>query len=290
MRYFKYLFLAGLALAATALTPASSYAAGWELLGEQTVGFRVDHDVIHVGRREGRYERLKMRVLRNDVMLISAKVVYGNGSSDILSIHESIREGTETRPFDLPGFRGRYIDRIELTYRSRPSFDGRAVVQIFGDPVRGRHDRDEGRDRRDDRRDDRYDDRRGGRDDDRRGGRDDEGRSHARSYEWVSLGKRKVGFALDHDVINVGRSEGNFRKIKLQVTGNSIRLLDVKVVYGNGSIDDIPVRRHLRENSDTGPLDLRGRDRIIRRIEMTYERQLNFRGSAYVEVFGLQAD
>jgi hypothetical protein len=91
-------------------------------------------------------------------------------------------------------------------------------------------------------------------------------------------------------VINVGRSEGNFRKIKLKVRGNDIRLLDVKVVYGNGSVDHLPVRRRIRQNRDTGPLDLRGRDRVIRRIEMTYERKLNFRGSAYVEVLGLQAD
>lgn len=273
MRRFKYLFLAGAAFVATALAPAPGYA-GWELLGEQKVGFRVDHDVIHVGRREGRYERLKMRVLRNDIMLISAKVVYGNGSSDRLRIHEKIREGTETRPYDLPGFRGRYIDRIELTYRSRPSFEGRAVVQVFGDSVRDRRGRG---DRHGGRRGDRYDDGRG-----RHGER--------RHYEWVSLGKRKVGLSRDHDVINVGRSEGNFRKIKLHVTGNDIRLLDVKVVYGNGSVDHLPVRRRIKQNRDTGPLDLRGRDRVIRRIEMTYERKLNFRGSAHVEVLGLQAD
>ncbi|MEJ2228793.1 MAG: DUF2541 family protein [Alphaproteobacteria bacterium] len=271
---FKNLFLAGLALAATVLAPAASYAARWEMLGEKTVGFRVDHDVIRVGHREGRYERLKMRVLRNDIMLLNAKVVYGNGSVDRLRIHKMIREGTETRPFELPGFRGRYIRRIELTYRSRPSFDGRAIVQIFGDPVHRRHDRDRWRDRRDDARGDRY----------------EEDRPRRRHYEWISLGHRKVGLSHDRDVIHVGRREGNFRKIKLKVSGNSIRLYDVKVVYGNGSVDHIPVRKRIRQNRETGPLDLRGRDRIIRRIELTYERNLNFRGSAYVEVFGLQAD
>jgi hypothetical protein len=296
MRRFRYLFFAGLALAATAMAPASSYAARWELLGEKTVGFRVDHDVIRVGHREGRYERLKMRVLRNDIMLLSAEVVYGNGSVDHLRVHKMIREGTETRPFDLPGFRGRYIKRIELTYRSRLNFEGRAIVQIFGDPVRRRYDRDRRDDRYGDKGGDRYDDRGGDRYGDR--GRDrngDRGRDRygddrgRRRYEWVSLGKQKVGLSRDHDVINVGRSEGRFRKIKLKVRGNGIRMYDLKVVYGNGSVDRIPVRRRIRQNRGAGPFDLRGRDRVIRRIEMTYERQLNFRGSAYVVVYGLQA-
>ena len=288
MRRFRYLFFAGLALAATAMAPASSYAARWELLGEKTVGFRVDHDVIRVGHREGRYERLKMRVLRNDIMLLSAQVVYGNGSVDRLRVHKMIREGTETRPFDLPGFRGRYIKRIELTYRSRPNFEGRAIVQIFGDPVRRRHDRDRRNDRYGDKGGDRYGDRGrdryGDRGRDRYG--DDRGR---RRHEWVSLGRRKVGLSRDHDVINVGRREGRFRKIKLKVLGNSIRMHEVKVVYGNGSADRIPVRRRIRQNRGAGPFNLRGRSRTIRRIEMTYERQLNFRGSAYVVVYGLQA-
>lgn len=42
----------------------------------------------------------------------------------------------------------------------------------------------------------------------------------------------------------------------------------MKVVYANGQPDDIRVRREVKEGSDTGPLDLKGRDRAITQIEL----------------------
>ena len=39
----------------------------WELLGEQSVGFGVDRDVIRVGRREGRFSEMALEVRDNDV-------------------------------------------------------------------------------------------------------------------------------------------------------------------------------------------------------------------------------
>lgn len=287
MRYLRYVFLAGLALIASVAAPSYSFAERWEMLGEQSVGFRADRDVIRVGRTEGRFERLKLRVLRNDIELLDARVVYGNGEVDELRVRQNLREGTETRPFDLPGFRGRFIDRIELTYRSRLNFEGRAVVQVWGDPARDG-------DRGDDRGDRGYD--RGGDRGDRGADRGDRGydrggdRGERRHYEWEKLGERKVGLLGDHDVVRVGRSEGKFRKLKLRVRGNSIQLYDVKVVYANGEVDHIRTREHIREGGETGALDLTGRNRAIERVELTYERQMNFRGSAYVEVWGLQVD
>jgi hypothetical protein len=104
---------------------------------------------------------------------------------------------------------------------------------------------------------------------------------------WVQLGCQSVGFGIDHDVIRVGRREGRFKAIRLQVTGNRIHMLDLKVVYANGEPDDIPVRVEMRPGPPTRPFDLRGFERAIERIEMTYMTVPNFRGRANVCVDGL---
>lgn len=276
MHYLRYAILGCLAMAAGAFTPDQARAE-WELLGEKAVGFGVDRDVIHVGRREGRFERLLVRVKRNDIEMLDLRVVYGNGEVDDIPVRHFIRDGGETRPLDLRGDHGRSIERIEMTYRSRPSFRGQATVQVYGDATSGR--RDEGR--RDEPR------RHEGRDEPRR---EEPRAEHRRSYEWEMLGKRRVGFLVDRDVIDVGRREGKFRKLKLRVNGNDVHFFDLKVVYGNGEVDDISVREKIRSGGETRMLDLSGRDRVIRRIEMVYSSKPSFRGEAEVEVWGLQAD
>ena len=105
---------------------------------------------------------------------------------------------------------------------------------------------------------------------------------------WDQLGCQKVGFLVDRDVIRVGRREGKFKAIRLNVSGNDVYINDLKVVYGNGAPDDIQVRSEIREGAMTRPLDLKGRgERVIDRIELTYRAKPNFKGSAQVCVSGL---
>ena len=75
---------------------------------------------------------------------------------------------------------------------------------------------------------------------------------------WEQLGCRKVGFLVDKDVIHVGRGEGKFRPIRLQVSGNKVYMMDLKVIYANGTPDDIPVRDEIRDGGQTRALDLKG--------------------------------
>lgn len=100
------------------------------------------------------------------------------------------------------------------------------------------------------------------------------------------LGCRLVGFINDTDVIQVGRQDGRFRAIQLRVSGNDIAMRDLKVVYGNGAPDDLPVRAEIRAGGETRWIDLRGRARFIREIVMTYASRPNFRGQAEVCAYG----
>jgi hypothetical protein len=100
------------------------------------------------------------------------------------------------------------------------------------------------------------------------------------------LGCRSVGFINDRDTIGVGRADGRFRAIQLRVTGNDINMRDLKVVYGNGSVDDLAVRSDIRAGGETRWIDLKGERRAIRAINMTYASRPNFRGQANVCVYG----
>jgi hypothetical protein len=117
---------------------------GWELLGEKTVGFRVDRDVINLGQnedwfRDRRYRGLHFLAEGSDIYMIGIRLVYLNGFGEDFRVDKLIRQG-EDLPMDLRGERS-YLARIEMTYRSRPSFEGQAVVKVFGEPA-PRRDRD----------------------------------------------------------------------------------------------------------------------------------------------------
>jgi len=112
--------------------------------------------------------------------------------------------------------------------------------------------------------------------------------SRRSAARWENLGCRDVGFFVDRDVITVGRDEGAYSAIKLRVRGNRIEMLDLKVYYGNGQRDDIPVRAIIPDGGETRPLDLEGNVRGISRIEMVYRSQPNFKGQAKICVDGLQ--
>ena len=114
------------------------------LLGEKSVGFRVDRDTINIGQSEDWFRNRSFRSLRfhadrNDVHMMALKLVYLNGHAEDLRVDRRIRSGGDLR-VNLRGDRS-YLKQIEMTYRSRPNFEGQAVVRVFGEPAR-RRDRD----------------------------------------------------------------------------------------------------------------------------------------------------
>ena len=107
--------------------------------------------------------------------------------------------------------------------------------------------------------------------------------------DWVELGCQRVSlFGVDHDTVQVGRREGRFKAIRLHVRGADVQMLDLKVVYANGEPDHLPVRSTIRQGERTRPLDLRGWERSINRVDMTYVTIPNFKGQATVCVEGQQ--
>jgi hypothetical protein len=128
---FAHALAAG-AVACLAIAPTGAQAR-WENLGCQKVGFLVDKDIIKVGRSEGKFKAIRLKVTGNKVHMMDLKVVYANGAPDDIPVREEIRAGGQTKALDLKGERGRAIQQIEMVYRSQPNFKGQATVCVEGD-------------------------------------------------------------------------------------------------------------------------------------------------------------
>jgi len=214
----------------------------WELLGEKSVDFRTDRDVIGVGRREGRFSKIALEVSGNDVQIDDLKVFYNRGPPQDVQVRALIRAGGRTRPIDLQGG-DRVISRIELVYRTRGRGRerDRATVAVYGLKADGGPP---GRPR------------------------------------WEELGCQKVGFGADRDVIRVGRSEGRFDAIRLRVERSDVVVLSLRVVYARGAPDDFEVKHRIRAGEETRPFDLRGERRAIKQIELLYSSIPSLKGAA----------
>lgn len=105
----------------------------WVTLGCKTVAFNVDRDVVRVGHPEGKFRAIRLRVGGNDIHILDLKVVYGNGNPDDISVKANIAAGRTSGRLDLRGA-ARTINQVEMVYRTRPNFPGRAEVCVEGSP------------------------------------------------------------------------------------------------------------------------------------------------------------
>jgi len=228
------------------------------LFGAQTVGFGVDRDVIRVGADIGKFDKIRMRVLDNDIFLNELKIIYANGEPDTLAVNGEIKQNTRTRWFTLKG--DRFIKEVQLTYRSRPNFKGQARVEVYGEFAEGWL---------------------------KPGG---EGAKF--NQGWVLLGAQTAGFVgFDNDLIPVGRNEGGFKAIRVTAKDRAITLNELRVVYVSGAEDVIPVKTKVEAGATYGPIDLKGGTRAIKEIRAKYrsrflDKGAVGKGAAIVEIWG----
>lgn len=223
------------------------------LLGVQTVEpARTDRDVIRLGEKYGRFDRVRLKVLETDLDLIEMRAVYTNGEAEVLAYNANIPANTKTRPLTLKGERS--IQEIQFTYRTKARFRGRATVEVWGEYAEGYA---------------------------RTGG----------PQGWLHLGTDTAGFLVDRrDTVPVGRNQGNFRQLRVE-TNHTITLFGLQVIYDNGETESLAVpssRARVDPGVPFGPLDLKG-SRAIREIRPSYRTRI-FTGQglrrAVVEFWG----
>ena len=236
--------------------PAGSLTAGGDVLfGVQYVGFAQDRDVIKIGSEFGKFDKVRLRVLENDIFLNELRVVYSNGEPDVLAVGANVPANSRTKWFTLKG--DRFIREIQLVYKSRPGFKGQARVEAYGEYAEGwfgpgpvlSGEPPKG-----------------------------EAFQHAANRGWLYLGGQqplffsvKKGLGYENDTVSVARNAG-FRQLRLDVKDRAITLNRLTVVYGDGTNDVIPVGSKVDGGSSFGPIQLK--PKAVREIQVSYRSRL----------------
>jgi hypothetical protein len=103
---------------------------------------------------------------------------------------------------------------------------------------------------------------------------------------WQFVGDKKVNFGVDRDVIHLGNMKDDFRKLMVKVTDGHVKMLDMKVYFDNGSVQDVQIRSLIPQGGSSRVIDLDGGLRHLSKIEFWYETVGFAKGKARVAVWG----
>jgi hypothetical protein len=109
----------------------------------------------------------------------------------------------------------------------------------------------------------------------------------AQRGRWERLGDAHVDGNADHDNISVGTRDGRFRAIQLRVRGGAVEFDHVVIHYADGEPEDIGVRDRIPAGGSTRAIDLRGRTRYLRSVELWYRRG-GWRERPEVQLWGMR--
>lgn len=125
-------------LTLVSLIPLTAYMAGaaqspdrWQHLGQREVDFKKDHDQIDVGRSEGRFKPIEVRIKNAPIELFDRVVTFGNDETFKPKLLHKFTKGSGSRIIDLSGER-RTIKRIDFSYKSINRREGKGTVEVLG--------------------------------------------------------------------------------------------------------------------------------------------------------------
>ncbi len=102
----------------------------WTYLGDSHVDGNNDHDSIRVGRSDGTFRAIQLRISGGAINFDRVIVRYGNGSQEEIPIRARIPSGGKTRAIDLPGDR-RVIQSVDIWY-GKDRWSRRPKVSLYG--------------------------------------------------------------------------------------------------------------------------------------------------------------
>jgi hypothetical protein len=125
------LTLVSLILLTACMAGAAQSPGRWESLGQQEVDFKNDHDRIDVGRSEGRFRQLEVRVKNAPIEIYDMVVTFENDQTFKPKLRHRFTKGSGSQIIDLPGER-RTIKRIDFNYKSINRRQGKGTVEVLG--------------------------------------------------------------------------------------------------------------------------------------------------------------
>ena len=125
------LILLTFTVALVSFNKADNFKAPWKFIGDKTVGFGVDHDVIHAGNVNDDFRQIRLHVTNGPLKIYDMKVHFDNGETQNIEIRSQIPKGGYSRVIDLTGGL-RHISKIEFWYENKGFAKGRARVAVWG--------------------------------------------------------------------------------------------------------------------------------------------------------------
>jgi protein involved in sex pheromone biosynthesis len=110
--------------------------------------------------------------------------------------------------------------------------------------------------------------------------------TNSNAAPWKFIADKNVAFGVDHDVIHLGNLNDDFRQIKLKVTDGPLKIYDMKVYFDNDDVQDISIRKQIRQNGESRVIDLTGGLRHLKKIEFWYETKGFLKGKSRVALWG----
>ena len=93
---------------------------------------------------------------------------------------------------------------------------------------------------------------------------------HAMRNGFVYLGERTVNGGVDHDVIHVGKADGQFRELMIVVERAPVEIFDMIVTFGNNERWEPRTRLVFGRDTTSRNIDLPGGARFIKRVDFRY--------------------
>jgi hypothetical protein len=107
----------------------------WTLLTKQEVNFRDDRDRIKVGdvgRHDGRFKQLQIRVDGPPVEIRKMVITFDNGEKfDAITNRHRFDDNSRALVIDLPGDRRRDIRDIDIDYFSVSQREGKGMLLVY---------------------------------------------------------------------------------------------------------------------------------------------------------------
>jgi hypothetical protein len=221
----------------------------WVKLGETPAGSGLETGTFEVGSRIGAFERLRIAAAGTDVFVQELRVYFADGHMQRVTRDARLARNTQSEPFLLDNS-PRAIDRIEMTFKGRaPAAQRDALVSVWAQAASRQRDE-----------------------------------LVVLEDDWLVLGEKPVAASISQSVIAVGREAGRFEAIRLAVLSTDVAFHDIRVVYLDGEVDTLAVRRLIRAGDTSPPLTLKGPSRFIREIELIQEANPNTQLPAVVQV------
>ncbi len=116
----------------SAFTPKNTDAPGpWRYLGDKSVSFGVDRDVLHFGNWSDDVRQLKLKVTDGPLKMYSMTIHFDNGSTQNVEMRNTFAQGSWSRVVDLDGGL-RHLTKIEFVYETKGFLKGKSRVAVWG--------------------------------------------------------------------------------------------------------------------------------------------------------------